>query len=311
MDLLFTGYFLTSLIHGAVIAGAPLLLAGLGEQVSEKSGVLNIGLEGMMLLGAYSGFVVTYYSGSFLLGFLAGGASGLLIALVIAFLCVRHGLNQIVTGIGVTIGSQGLTALLYFFQFYRSYPRLPAAPALPLPWLQALPILGQGLFAHNVMIYLAIALVPCLAWIYRSLPIGLHLTAAGINPAALDATGISVARTRTIALSCTGFLAGLGGACMANIGAGLFVPFLTGGAGFMAIVLAMIARGRPLWVLVGAGLFGASLSLATALQVIGLNIPTDLVQMLPFAAVLLMLILFARQSILPQTLGQPYVRGER
>jgi simple sugar transport system permease protein len=109
----------------------------------------------------------------------------------------------------------------------------------------------------------------------------------------------------------TGLLAGIGGAYMADVGAGLFVPFMTNGAGFIAIVLAMLARGRPVWVLLGAILFGVSLSLTTALQVAGLNIPTDVVQMLPFAMVIVVLIVFARHSVLPPALGLPYVRGER
>lgn len=109
----------------------------------------------------------------------------------------------------------------------------------------------------------------------------------------------------------TGFLAGVGGAYMANVGAGLFIPFMTNGAGFIGIVLAMLARGRPAWVLFGAALFGISLAMTTALQVAGINIPTDIVQMLPFAMVMLVLVIFARHSVLPPALGLPYVRGER
>src|ERR1700722_18173828 len=128
MSILLTESFLTALIAGAVTAGVPLLLAGLGEQISEKAGVLNIGIEGMMLLGAYVGFVVTYETGSFGLGFLGGGIGGLLAALIVLVLCIRLGLNQIVIGIAVTIGAQGLTSLLHYFEFSREYPRLPAAP---------------------------------------------------------------------------------------------------------------------------------------------------------------------------------------
>ena len=126
--------------------------------------------------------------------------------------------------------------------------------------------------------------------------VGLNLEAAGDKPAALDAAGVDVVRTRTLAVLATGCLAGVGGAYLANVGAGLFVPFMTNGAGFIGIVLAMLARGRPIWVLLGAVLFGVCLSLTTALQVAGINIPTDVVQMLPFAAVMVMLVLFARRG---------------
>lgn len=311
MSALFTEPFLVSLFYGAVTAGMPLLLAGLGEQMSEKAGVLNVGIEGMMLAGAYAGFVAAWYTGSFWLGFLAGGAGGAAVAFVVLLLCIRRGLNQIVIGIAVTMGVQGLTALLHFVEFSRTYPRLAAAPVLVLPGLSRIPILGKGLFSHNLLVYLGVLLVAALMWIYRHTYLGLSLEAAGNKPSALDAAGVDVIRTRSFAVLCTGFLAGLGGAYMADVGAGLFVPFMTGGAGFIGIVLAMLARGRPLWVLVGAGLFGASLSMTTALQVAGLNVPTDVVQMLPFAAVMAVLVIFARHSMLPPALGLPYVRGER
>src|SRR5688500_15509786 len=126
MEVLLNQAFLTTLLFGAVTAGVPLLLAGLGEQISEKAGVLNIGIEGMMLLGAYCGFLVAYNTGSIWLGFLGGAGGGLVLAAAMAFLCVRLGLNQIVIGIALTLGADGLTALLHHFQFSQTYPRLPA-----------------------------------------------------------------------------------------------------------------------------------------------------------------------------------------
>jgi simple sugar transport system permease protein len=311
MEALFTDAFLTALLFGAVTAGVPLLLAGLGEQISEKAGVLNIGIEGMMLVGAYWGFVAAYYSGSFWLGFAAGGLAGVAVGLLMALLCVRLGLSQIVIGIALTIGAQGLTALLHHYEFSRSYPRLDAAPTLSIPGLEAIPVVGPALFRHHSIVYLAVLAVLALSWVFRRTHIGLDLEAAGQRPDALDTAGISVIATRTGAVLATGFLAGLGGAYLANVGAGLFVPFMTGGAGFIGIVLAMLARGRPVWVLIGAFIFGASLSLTTALQVAGVDMPTDVVQMLPFAMVIVVLILFARHSGLPPALGLPYVRGQR
>jgi simple sugar transport system permease protein len=295
MEALLTQAFIVSLLFGAMKAGLPLLLAGLGEQISEKAGVLNIGIEGMMLFGAYAGFVAAYYSGSFWLGFLFGGLGGALVAAIVVLLCIRYGLNQIVIGIGVTLGMEGLTALLHYFQFSKTYPRLDQIPVV----------------SHTIMVCLALLAVVALTWLFRATYIGLNLEAAGNKPAALDAAGVSVLATRACAVLTTGFLAGVGGAYMANVGAGLFVPFMTGGAGFIGIVLAMLARGKPVWVLLGATLFGISLAMTTALQVAGINIPTDVVQMLPFAMVMLVLVIFARHSVLPPALGLPYVRGER
>lgn len=311
MNALLTEPFLVSLLYGAVTAGMPLLLAGLGEQMSEKAGVLNVGIEGMMLFGAYAGFVATWYTGSFGLGFVAGGAGGMVVAAIVMLLCIRKGLNQIVIGIAVTLGFQGLTSLLHFVQFSRTYPRLAAAPVFTLPGLSHLPILGKGLFSHNALVYLTVLLVAGLTWMYRTTYFGLSLEAAGNKPSALDAAGVDVVAARSAAVLATGFLSGLGGAYMAIVGAGLFVPFMTGGAGFIGIVLAMLARGRPVWVLLGAVLFGLSLAMTTALQVAGIDVPTDVVQMLPFAVVMLVLVVFARHSMLPPALGLPYVRGER
>ncbi|RWP90060.1 MAG: ABC transporter permease [Mesorhizobium sp.] len=311
MTGLFSEVFLSALLFGAVTAAIPLLLAGLGEQISEKAGVLNIGIEGMMLAGAYLGFVGAFYSGSLWLGFLTGAAGGAAVALVMALLCVRIGLNQIVIGIALTLGLEGLTALLHHFQFSRSYPRLPAADATVIPLLSDIPVIGPAFFKHHLIVYLAVALVFGISYLYRRTQLGLNLQAAGDKPAALDVAGIDVVRTRTIAVLTTGALAGLGGAYLANVGAGLFIPFITNGAGFLGIVLAMLARGRPIWVLFGALLFGVCLSLTTAMQVAGINIPTDIIQMLPFLAVMIMLVLFGRRASLPAALGIPYERGAR
>ena len=200
MSELLTQPFLISLLFGAVTAGVPLLLAGLGEQISEKAGVLNIGIEGMMLFGAYTGFVAAYYSGSFWMGFLAGGLGGMVVASVVVLLCIRQGLNQIVIGIALTIGAEGLTALLHFFQFSKTYPRLDKAPVLEIPGLASIPVVGPALFSHNIIVYLAVGLVVFLAWLFRASYVGLNLEAAGAKPAALDAAGISVVATRSAAL---------------------------------------------------------------------------------------------------------------
>lgn len=311
MDALLTDAFLSSLMTGAIVAAIPMLLAGLGEQMSEKAGVLNIGVEGMMLMGAYLGFLVAFETSSIWLGFLGGIAGGMMTAAIMALLCVRLGLNQIVIGIGLTIGAEGLTALLHHFQFSRTYPRLPAPVRVDIPGLTDLPVIGASLFGRHPIVYLALLAVVVLALLYRRTNLGMTLRAAGEKPSALDVAGGNVVNIRVVAVLFTGAMSGLGGAYLANIGAGLFLPFMTGGAGFIGIVLAMLARGRPLWVLIGALIFGAALSLTTALQVAGSNIPTDVIQMLPFAAVMLVLVLFGRRAKLPAALGAAYERGAR
>jgi simple sugar transport system permease protein len=311
METLLTTGFLTAFVTGTIAAALPLLLAGLGEQMSEKAGVLNLGLEGMMLAGAFVGFAVALESGSFALGFLAGIAAGMAAGALMAALCVVLPLNQIVIGIAITLAMQGATSLAHHVLYSRSFPRLPRQPELAIPLLSEIPVLGRAIFTQNAVVYLSFALIPLLAWLYRRTSIGLNLAAAGEKPAALDLAGVSVGATRSLAVVATGAMAGFAGAYMANIGAGLFVPFMTNGAGFMAIVLAMLARGRPAWVFLGALVVGIATSLTTALQVAGFNIPTDLVQMLPFVMIMLVLTIFGRRAGLPAALGHPYLRGAR
>jgi ABC-type uncharacterized transport system permease subunit len=307
---LFTQAVLTALIAGALLAAMPIMFAALGESVAEQAGVLNVGLEGMMLFGAYAGFNGALYLHSSWLGLLCGALGGCLGALVMIVLCVQMRLDQIVVGVALFLFAEGVTSLLHGAQFGDSYPRLDHAE-LHVPLLSKIPVLGDSLFTQHPIVYVGFALVVAVHWMLRRTSIGLSLRAAGERPAALDAAGVSVIATRVWAELACGALAGVGGAYLAIIGAGNFTPFMTQGAGFMGIVLAMLARGRVLWVIAGALLFGVSLSISTALQLAGIEVSTDIVQMLPFVSVILVLMLFARRSYLPSALALPYVRGTR
>jgi simple sugar transport system permease protein len=311
MSELLTRTFLTALISGGLIAGVSLMFTALGETISERSGVLNIGLEGMMLVGAYVGFVGAYYGHSFWVGFAAGIAGGAFASLFMVVLCVRLGLDQIVVGIAITLAGEGITSVLQDTQFGSTYPRLGAPPTVAIPLLSDIPVLGKSVFDQPLIVYLGLAGVGAVSWIFRRTNAGLNLRAAGEKPEALDAAGVSVVATRSYAALCTGALAGLGGAYLSIVGAGTFTPFMTQGQGFMAIVIAMLARGKPLWVVMGSFLFGISLSVATALQLAGINISTDVVNLLPFIAIMVALVAFARRSYLPPALALPYIRGAR
>ena len=196
-------------------------------------------------------------------------------------------------------------------QFGTSSPRLGVTTEVKIPLLHMIPVVGPSVFEQNLLVYLALVLVGGLVWVFRSTNVGLNLRAAGEKPEALDAAGVSVVATRSYAVLCTGALAGIGGAFLSIVGAGVFTPFMTQGQGYMAIVICMLARGKPVWVLIGSFLFGISLSIATALQLAGINISTDLVNMLPFIAIIVALVLFARRSYLPPALAVPYIRGAR
>lgn len=311
MEDLFTETFLTALVAGGVLAAVPLLFASLGETISEQAGVLNVGLEGMMLAGAYGGFVVALETGSTWLGLGAGAIVGLLVSVLMVVLCVRMKLDQIVIGIGIVLIAEGVTSLLFDARYAASRPRLEAASEWALPGLSELPVLGESIFTQHPVVYLAILLVIAAHFLLRRTSAGLSLRAAGEKPAALDAAGVSVTGTRSWAALTAGAFGGLGGAYLSIIAAGTFSPFMTQGQGFIAIVIAMLARGTAPWTIVGSLLFGMSLSLATALQLVGIQISTDYVQLLPFVAVIVVLLLFARRSYLPAALALPYVRGER
>jgi general nucleoside transport system permease protein len=311
MSSFFTETVLTSLVAGGIVAGIPLMFTSLGETISERAGVLNLGLEGMMLFGAYLGFVGAYYAHSMWVGFLLGVCGGMIGSLFMVALCVRLGLDQIVVGIAITLAGGGITSVLQQSQFGTTYPRLGAPSTMAIPVLDKIPVLGKSLFTQPLLVYLGVVFVIVLTWLYRSTNVGLNLRAAGEKPEALDAAGVSVVSTRALAAMSTGALAGLGGAYLSIVGAGLFTPFMTQGQGYMAIVIAMLARGRPVWVLVGSFLFGVSLSIATALQLAGINISTDVINALPFVAIIVALMLFVRRSYLPPALALPYVRGAR
>jgi simple sugar transport system permease protein len=309
--------FFTTVVAGGVLAGIPLMFTALGETISERAGVLNIGLEGMMLVGAYCGYLGAYYSSSVWVGFLAGIVGGTLSSVLMVVLCVWLGLDQIVVGIAITLAGEGITSVLYQSSFSSSQPRLGATPNDPIPLLDRIPILGKPLngqfplFSQPLLVYLGLAFAFLLAWMFRATNIGLNLRAAGEKPEALDAAGVDVIATRSYAALSTGALAGLGGAYLSVVGAGGFQPFLTQGQGFMAIVIAMLARGRPVAVVAGSLLFGIALSLSTLLQIVGIDLSTEVVNMLPFATIIVALMLFARRAYLPPALALPYVRGAR
>ena len=317
MSEFLTTDFLTALIAGGILAGVPLMFAALGEMVSERAGVLNIGLEGMMLVGAYVGFVAAYHSGSTTLGFLAGAGGGAAVSVIMVVLCVWWGLDQIVIGIAITLVGEGATALIFDSQFAESRPTLDETGRTSIPLLSDIPVIGGhdssdgSVFSQPAIVYIGLILIVVVAWMMRRTRLGLNVRAAGDRPAALDAAGVSVRATRSWAVLFAGAMAGVGGAFLSVAAAGLFEDFITGGRGFIAIVLAMLARGKAMWVLIGSFIFGISLSLSDALQIAGVDISTDVVFTLPFVAVIVVLVIFGRRSYLPPALGLPYVRGAR
>ena len=296
----------------AVSRSTPLVLGALSGVMCERSGIVNIAIEGMMLAGAFAGFFVGIYTRSLLWALLAAVAVGMLLSALHAVLSIRFRVDQIISGTVINILAVGTTGFLNRALFSTGAP--PGQAVLPnvrVPGLADLPLVGRVLFDQKPITYAAVLLVVLVHVVLFRTAWGLRVRAVGEHPLAADTVGIDVYRTRYLSVLVGGALAGLGGAYLANVGAGLFIPFISNGAGFLGIVLAMLARGRPVWVLFGALLFGVCLSLTTAMQVAGINIPTDVIQMLPFLAVMIMLVLFGRRASLPAALGIPYERGTR
>lgn len=310
MDL-FSVAFVSAFVAGFLAASMPLLVASLGETIGEQSGVLNLGIEGVMLIGGYVSFVVTLDTGSFPLGMLAGALAGVGGQLFLLILSVYLGLNQIVIGLAVTLLGGGVTSVLYFEEYSKSTPRLGKGEPFIIPFLSDIPIMGDSVFSQPLTFWVMLLLAAGVAWFLLKTNFGLQVRAAGQNPNSLDASGGSVIRTRAIAVTLGGLFAGLGGAYLALVSTGSFTPFMTQGIGYTAIVVTMLARGRIMWVVGTSMVFGLSVAIGTVIQLTNINLPTDVIKMFPFVVIIIVLVIFARSAYVPPALGLPYTRGSR
>ncbi|WP_207061664.1 ABC transporter permease [Motiliproteus sp. SC1-56] len=289
-------------------AATPLLFAALGELVVERSGVLNLGVEGMMLVGAVGAFAGAIVTGNTYIGVLIGGLCGTALALLHGFLTLSLLANQVATGLAVTLFGVGLSALIGADFVGTTVEPLPN---LPVPLLSQLPLVGALLFDHNLLIYLSIALAAALAWfIYRTRG-GLVLRAVGESPESAHALGYPVIGIRYLALLFGGLMAGLGGAYLSVVYTPMWSENMTAGRGWVALALVVFASWRPGRVLVGAYMFGAVTILQLHGQGLGLAIPSQFLSMLPYLATVLVLVLISRDQIKlrensPASLGKPF-----
>lgn len=309
-DLLSTSLLATVLV--AALAGAlPLLVAALGESVGQRAGLLGLGLEGVILLSAFVTFAVTEGSGSRVLGAVAGIAVAVVAAALIAALTVLWGLDQTITGIAVTLGGTGLTGVLYSRFYADAAPRLGAAPTLTVPGLSEIPVIGPALFDAPVFSWLVVLGTVALAWTLARTRWALRLGAAGENPAALEATGTSVLTVRVQAMLVWGACAGVAGAGLVLVTAGSFTAGMTGGLGYIAIVVAMLGRARVRIVVAVSLGYGLIVAVGTLLQLLGVPLPSDVTAILPYLAVLIALVVAGRRGTLPAALGRAFTRGAR
>ena len=303
-------------LAAAVSAGTPLVFAAVGEILAERSGVLNLGVEGMMLMGAVTSFLAASASGNAFVGLVAGVLAGGALSLVHAFLAVTMRANQIVSGLALVIFGTGLATFLG--NPIEGDPLGPGFGNAPIPLLSGLPVVGPILFTQDILVYASWAVVAAAAFYLVRTRAGLGVRACGESPETADAMGLNVARIRYAHVFVGGLLAGAGGAyqILARVptwsGAGT-----TAGIGWIALALVVFAAWRPWRALFGAYLFGAALAANFALQAAGINlVPAEFLSMLPYLLTILVLVVLSASSVrrrlgAPAALGVPYVREER
>ena len=304
---------LSSFLVSAVGLAVPLALAALGETVSERAGVINIGLEGSVIWGALGGALGSLAAGAYA-GLLAGALAGGATALLFAVFAVRLNTDQIITGTAVTIGSLGFTGAVFQSRFGTTGValELETVPLWELPLLARIPVVGPALFDQALTAYLAYAMVPLLAWFLFRTRWGLALRAVGESPEAAHAAGVPVVRTRMLAVVFAGVMAGLAGAHLSLVHTGTFAENMSAGKGFIAIAVVVLGRWRPGGILAAALFFGGAEALQFALQAFDADLPYPLFLALPYVLSLAALAGWFGRSQAPEGLALPWPgRGHR
>jgi ABC-type uncharacterized transport system permease subunit len=299
--------FLATMVGADWRLATPLIFAATGEAICERAGVLNIGIEGMMLIGAFFGFAATYATGDLALGFGSGMASGLLAAVVFAVFAVTIKANQIVVGVAINLLGLGLTSFLFRTYFVSTGRGVDIARSLDIPFLSEIPYFGAALFRQNFLVYATVPIVIA-AWVFLfRTSYGLTIRAVGEYPQAVDVAGRSVALYRYCAVLIGGVLAGLGGAFLTLAHANQFVENMTSGRGFIALAIVVFARWSPIRVFFVSLLFGLFYALQLQLQADpSVRIPYQALQALPYLTTIVALMLARNRSDAPSMLGIPY-----
>ena len=296
---------LINILVATIAAGTPLVYAALGELVVEKSGVLNLGVEGMMLVGAISGFIAMAKTGSLVLAVSCGMLAGAFMALIFAVLTLSLMANQVASGLALTIFGTGLSA---FLGIEYTNVALKGVPSLNIPILSNIPILGRLVFSYDILIYLSLILLVGVIWFLYKTRAGLILKAIGESPKSGHALGFSVIGIRYLAVLFGGAMAGLGGVYLATAYTPMWVEGMVAGRGWVALALVVFATWRPARVMIGAYLFGGVTILQFHIQGFGFEIPSQILSMLPYLATILVLVLISRDKNLirlnsPASLG--------
>jgi general nucleoside transport system permease protein len=312
LEQMLTITFITGILAATIRMATPILITALGEMISERAGILNLGIEGIMIVGAFFGFWISFISGNLWLGLLSGGLAGALFGLIMGIASIRYRANQIVTGLGIWILCSGLSSFLNRRVFgIGSYNRhIVTLEPVRIPFLSEIPIVGETLFNQNIIVYLAILLIPLSAYLLKKTSWGLNINAAGENPRAADAAGVNVSMVRYLAVIYGGMMAGLGGAYLPIAFYGLYTDDLSMGRGWMAIAVVVFGRWAPWGILGGSLIFGAASALQYRLQALNFPLPYQFILMLPYVVTLIFVILFVKGETGPSALARPYNRNE-
>ncbi|MDF5721551.1 MAG: ABC transporter permease [Rhizonema sp. PD37] len=301
-----TNFFSDYLVSSLRLA-VPLAFAALGGLCSERSGVLNIALEGMLLTGAFTSAVATFYTNNPWIGILAAFVSGGLVGLLHAFLSVSLRVEQLVSGLAINLVAAGVTSFLARLVFSSgNTQRLEGIQPIIIPSLAHLPLLGPLLFQQDALVYLLFILVALSTYILFYTKFGLTLRAVGEYPKAVDTSGISVPRVRYLAVIMSGCLTGLGGAYLSLVQVKYFAEGMSAGKGFIAIAALIFGKWHPVFSFFACLLFGATEALQLRIQATGVNIPYQFLSMLPYTVAILALVGLAGRSKPPAALGIPY-----
>ncbi len=315
MDVLFS-VLSVALFASTIRAATPLMLAALGGIFSERSGIVNIALEGIMLIGAFFAMMISYLGAKIGLPPLVSAAAGLMGAVVFGFLIsmihavvsIRFQANQVVSGVAINILALGLTGFLLQFIFKTSgnSPSVPNLPAMPIPLLSKIPVLGDIFFNQSPIVYIALLAVPLSAFVLFRTPLGLRLRSVGEHPKAADTMGINVFKLRYLGVGLSGMLGGLGGAYLSIGQLNIFTEGMTNGRGYIALAAVIFGKWNPWGALGACLLFGLADAIQISLQNAGVNIPSDFLLMLPYILTIIALAGFIGRSKPPAAAGMPY-----
>jgi simple sugar transport system permease protein len=310
---IFNTTFITGLIGATMRMSTPIIFATLGEIITERSGVLNLGIEGTMLMGAMTGFLVTFNTGSLWAGVLAAALVGMILSLLMAFLSVHLGLSQHVSGLGITLFSTGLAMFIYRLHFGSPIvpPTVEPFRQVAIPLLYKIPVIGPSLFDQYVLTYLAWLLIPVISILLYKTKIGLKIRTVGENPFAADTVGVNVNLTRTLSLAAGGALIGIGGAFLTLAHQNMFLIDVVGGRGWVSIAMVIFGNWDPLKGAIGAVIFGFMDGLQLRLQGLGIQIPFHVFLMIPYIITIVALVGVSRRAAVPAGLLKPYRREEK